>query len=105
MNPQFILFTQSVTTAVIEIILLLLGASIIGFLTAWYYQKSYFTPIIKKLEAEKEELNRKIDGLNKDISGLRNEIAGLNSKIGSLEKVIAEKEREIAELKNPKKQQ
>ena len=105
MNFQFILLTQSVTAAVIEIILLLLGACLIGFLTAWYYQKSYFTPIIKKLEEEKEELNRRIDGLNKDIAGLKNDIAGLNTKIAGLEKTIAEKKKEIAELKNPKRPQ
>lgn len=105
MNPQFILLTQSVTTAVIEIILLLLGACLIGFLTAWYYQKSYFTPIIKKLESEKEELNMKIDGLNKDISGLKNDISGLNTKITGLQKTITDKDKEIAELKNPRKQQ
>jgi peptidoglycan hydrolase CwlO-like protein len=102
MNPQFIILAQSVTTAVIEIILLLLGACLIGFLTAWFYQKSYFTPIIKKLEAEKEELNRKIEGLNKDIAGLKNDISGLNSKIADLDKIIAEKNKQIAELKNPK---
>ncbi|MFN8211778.1 MAG: hypothetical protein U0T33_12555 [Bacteroidales bacterium] len=102
MNPQFILITSSVTGAVIEIILLLLGAALIGFFTAWYYQKSYFTPIIKKLEAEKEELNRTIEKLNGEISGLK-------AKVGDLEKVIAEKDRQIAakvkeieDLKKPK---
>lgn len=96
MNTQLIFLTQSVTGAVIEIILLLLGAALIGFFTAWYYQKSYYTPIIKKLEAEKEDLNRKIDGLN-------NDIAGLKGKIGNLEKVISDKGKEIEELKKPKK--
>jgi peptidoglycan hydrolase CwlO-like protein len=96
MNALFILLTQSVTGAVIEIILLLLGAALIGFFTAWYYQKSYYTPIIKRLEAEKEDLNRKIEGLN-------NEISGLKGKIADLEKVISGKDKEIEELKKPKK--
>jgi peptidoglycan hydrolase CwlO-like protein len=96
MNTQLIFLAQSVTGAVVEIILLLLGAALIGFFTAWYYQKSYFTPIIKKLEAEKEDLNKKIDGLN-------NEIAVLKEKIGNLEKTIADKNKEIEELKKPKK--
>jgi len=96
MNTQLIFLTQSVTGAVIEIILLLLGAALIGFFTAWYYQKSYYTPIIKKLEAEKEDLNKKIDGLNNDISGLK-------GKISDLEKVISGKDKEIEELKKPKK--
>jgi peptidoglycan hydrolase CwlO-like protein len=105
MNPQFIQLLSTVATAVVEIILLLAGACLIGFITAWFYQKSYFTPIIKKLEAEKEELNRKIDGLNKDITGLKNDISSLNSKMAGLEKTIAEKDKEITELKNPKKPQ
>lgn len=96
MNAQFILLTQSVTGAVIEIILLLLGAAAIGFITAWFYQKSVFTPIIKRLEEEKEALNNTIDGLNRDINGLKNNIAGL-------EKTISEKDKVIAELKKPKK--
>ena len=102
MNPQFIFLTQSVTGAVIEIILLLLGAALIGFFTAWFYQKSYFTPIIKRLEDEKTELNRKIDGLNHDIAGLKNEIVTLKSKIEGLEKTIQEKNTEIEVLKKPK---
>jgi peptidoglycan hydrolase CwlO-like protein len=105
MNLQFIQLLSSVTTAVIEIILLLAGSCLIGFLTAWFYQKSYFTPIIKKLEAEKEELNRRIDGLNKDIAGLKNDIENLKAKISGLEKTIGDKDKEIAELKNPKKPQ
>jgi len=96
MNTQFILLTQSATSAMIEIALLLLGAALIGFLIAWFYQKSVFTPIVKQLESEKEELNRKIDGLNKDI-------IRLNGKISELENVIVEKDKEIQILKKPKK--
>jgi len=96
MNTLFILLTQSATSAMIEIVLLLLGAALIGFLTAWFYQKSVYTPIIKRLELEKEELIKKIDGLNKDIMRL-------NGKISELENVIAEKDKEIGQLKKPKK--
>jgi peptidoglycan hydrolase CwlO-like protein len=96
MNTQFILLTQSATSAMIEIGLLLLGAGLIGFLVAWFYQKSVYTPVIKKLESEKVELNKRIDGLNKDI-------AGLKGKIGELENTIAEKDKEITQLKKPKK--
>jgi peptidoglycan hydrolase CwlO-like protein len=80
----------------IEIALLILGAGLICFFTAWVYQKSVFTPVIKKLEAEKADLNIKIAGLNKDISGLK-------TKIGDLETTISEKNKEIELLKKPKK--
>ncbi|HVN58139.1 MAG TPA: hypothetical protein VMT63_07580 [Bacteroidales bacterium] len=102
MNPLFIQLTQSVTGAVTEIILLLLGAALIGFFTAWYYQKSFYVPIVKKLEAEKEDLIRKIDGLNADIARLNSEIAALKQKVADLEKTIAAKDKEIEELKKPK---
>jgi uncharacterized protein YlxW (UPF0749 family) len=96
MKPLFIILAQSTTGPIIEIILLLIGAALIGFLTAWFYQKSVYTPIIKRLESEKEELNQKIDGLNIEISGLKR-------KIGDLEKVVSEKDKVIEELKKPKK--
>jgi peptidoglycan hydrolase CwlO-like protein len=96
MNPQFIFLTQSVAGAVTEIILLLIGAALIGFLTAWFYQKSVYTPVIEKLEAEKEDLLNKIDGLNIEISGLK-------KNINDLEKTIEEKDKEIAKLKKPAK--
>jgi peptidoglycan hydrolase CwlO-like protein len=96
MNTQLILLVQSATSAMVEIALLLVGALLIGFFTAWYYQKSVFTPIIKVLEAEKENLNRKIAGLNSDITGFK-------AKIGELEGVITEKNKEIELLKKTKK--
>ncbi|HCI55935.1 MAG TPA: hypothetical protein PLN06_06800 [Bacteroidales bacterium] len=99
MNTKLILLAQSVTTAVIEIILLLLGAAIIGFLTAWFYQKSHYTPIIEKLEDEKEQLILEINNLNDKIKGLNDEIKGLNDKITELEKTISEQKKEIEELK------
>jgi peptidoglycan hydrolase CwlO-like protein len=102
MNPQFILIAQSVTTAVIEIILLLIGAALIGFFTAWLYQKSYFTPIIKKLEDEKAELHKKVDGLNLDITGLKNDISSLKVKIEGLEKTIQLRNADIESLKKQK---
>jgi peptidoglycan hydrolase CwlO-like protein len=86
-----------------EIALLLLGAALIGFFTAWYYQKSVFTPIINRLESEKEELNKKIVGLNSEISGLKTDLNGLKSKIGELENTITDKNKEIELLKKSKK--
>jgi len=96
MNTLLILIAQSATSAMIEIALLLLGAALIGFLTAWFYQKSVYTPVIKRLESEKEDLNKKIAGLNNDITGLK-------GKIGVLENTISEKDKEIEQLKKPRK--
>jgi peptidoglycan hydrolase CwlO-like protein len=92
MNAQFILLAQSVTTAVIEIILLLLGAAAIGFLTAWYFQKNHYVPIVRRLEEEKADLITQVNNL-------RSETGRLNEKINGLEKSVAEKEKSITGLK------
>lgn len=97
MNTQFVFLALSVGTTVIGIVLLLLVSALIGFLMAWVFQKLHYIPIVKKLEDEKEGLNRKIDSLNKEIGNLK-------SKVSDLEKVISEKEKEIEELKQYPKQ-
>jgi len=91
MNVQAIILA-SVFSAAVIIVLLVVGAGLTGFLTAWFYQKAFFTPIIKRLEEEKEQLNKRIDNLNNEISGLKN-------RISELEKNVKEKEEEIGELK------
>jgi len=98
MNPLFILLTPSVAGAVITIIALGLVAAIIGYLTAWFYAKSVYTPIIKGLEAEKADLQKQVAGLKDDISKLNTKVDGLNGKIAHLEDEITKKEKEIKEL-------
>lgn len=111
MNPLFIVLALSGTGSVIIIVLLLLVAGVIGYLTAWFYAKSVYTPIIKGLEIEKIELNRQILGLKDDIGKLNGEVDKLNGevnklneKIGKLEEEIAEKDKEIENLKNTTKE-
>jgi peptidoglycan hydrolase CwlO-like protein len=103
MKPLFIILAQSNTGAVILIIALLLVAAIIGYLTAWFYAKSVYTPVIKNLEAEKEDLLKQVASLKDDKSKLNEKVANLNEKIGKLEEEIAEKDKEIKHLKKPKK--
>lgn len=91
---------MSVTAAVILIVALLIVAGLIGYLTAWFYAKSVYTPVIKKLEDEKMQLNREISGLKDDISKLETKVTGLNGKIKDLEKEISDKEKEISDRVN-----
>ena len=100
MGSLIILQVMSVTAAVILIIALLVVAGLIGYLTAWFYAKSVYTPIIKKLEDEKVQLNREISGLKDDIDKLESKIKGLNGKINDLEKEISDKEKEISDRVN-----
>ncbi|OQB62502.1 MAG: hypothetical protein BWX96_01377 [Bacteroidetes bacterium ADurb.Bin145] len=90
---------MSVTGAVITIVALLLVAALIGYLTAWFYAKSVYTPVIKKLEEEKAELQREVAGLKDNVSKLNKQIDTLNGKIGDLESRLKEKDKEIGELK------
>jgi peptidoglycan hydrolase CwlO-like protein len=90
----------SVTGAVITIIALLLVAAVIGYLTAWFYAKSVYTPIIKGLEAEKDDLLRQVAGLKEDVTKLNGNIDDLNEKIAKLEEEGKKKDGEINELKS-----
>ena len=87
---------MSVAASVVLIIALLLVAGLIGYLTAWYYARSVYTPIINKLEEEKAQLNRDIDKLKDDILKLRGKIVELEGKVDELDKDVSEKEREIS---------
>jgi peptidoglycan hydrolase CwlO-like protein len=104
MTPTYILAAQSVTGAVIAIVALLLVAGLIGYLTAWFYAKSVYTPVIKGLEAEKEELLKQVAGLKEEVNKLNAKIEDLNSKIKKLEETSALKEKEIKELKSKVKE-
>lgn len=99
MTPLFILLAQSVTGAVITIVALLVVAALIGYLTAWFYAKSVYTPIIKGLEAEKADLQKQVAGLKDDVSRLNGKVDELNARISKLEEQISSREKEIRELK------
>ena len=99
MTQLFIQLAQSVTGAVITIVALLLVAAIIGFLTAWYYAKSVYTPIIKCLEAEKADLQKQVAGLKDDVRKLNGKVDDLNGTIKKLEEQLGAKEKEIKELR------
>jgi peptidoglycan hydrolase CwlO-like protein len=104
MTQSFILLAQSVTGAVITIIVLLLVAALIGYFTAWFYAKSVYTPVIKGLETDKENLIKKVDGLNEDVAMLKGKVDKLNEKIRKMEEDIVEREKEISHLKKVKKE-
>lgn len=100
MTLSFIILAQSVTGAVIAIVALLLVAALIGYLTAWFYAKSVYTPIIKGLEAEKADLQKQVAGLKGDVNRLNGKVDDLNSKISKLEDQLGAKEKELKELRS-----
>jgi peptidoglycan hydrolase CwlO-like protein len=103
MTQLFILLAQTATGAIITVIALLLVAAIIGYFTAWFYAKSVYTPIIKGLETDKENLKKDVEGLTEDVRKLSGKVDKLNEKATELEQEIKEKEKEIIQLKKPKK--
>lgn len=90
----------SVAGAVITIVAILLVAAVIGYLTAWFYAKSVYKPIIKGLEEEKENLQKQIAGLKEDITRLNSNIDELNEKVAKQEEEVKKKDEEIKGLKN-----
>jgi predicted flap endonuclease-1-like 5' DNA nuclease len=84
MNTLTILLALTKCEATIVIISLLLGAAIIGFVTAWLYYKLIYTKRIKAVESDKHELN--------------NRIVNLNGEIVNLHKSMDEKDKETEHL-------
>jgi peptidoglycan hydrolase CwlO-like protein len=105
MTQLFIQLAQTVTGAVITIIMLLLVAASIGYITAWFYAKSVYSPIIKSLESEKTGLKIQIAGLKDDMEKLLSKAEKLNDKIVRLEEESSEKDKMIKKLTRSKKKQ
>ena len=92
MNALSLLIIKSSLGYVLVFILIILVAAIIGFVTSRLISKSFYTPVINRLEEEK-------DGLNTLIQGLKDDAVSLNSKIDKLNKKVDQLESEIAKRK------
>jgi periplasmic protein TonB len=102
MKLILITMAQSNTGAITLILALLLIAAAIGYLTAWFYSQSVHMSAIKGLEADKAELNRKVEVSGEEIIKLNGKAVRYTDKISKLEEVIAEKDKELKRLKKPK---
>ena len=87
MNTVFIVLQQTQTGAVVEIILLLLVAGTIAYLTSYLYYRSVYTAKIRLLEEE--------------ISRLAEKAESLEQQKVRLEQLLSEKEKEIVSVKKP----
>jgi len=85
MNNLLILAAQTRMGATIEIIFMLLGAGIIGYLTSWLYYKSIYKKKIKVIESERDGLNNQIVNLNEDKSNLIKSVSEKDKTIEHLE--------------------
>ena len=96
MAHLLIQLAQTVTGAVVTIVLLLMVAALIGYFTAWFYAKSVFVPKIKALEGEKASLEKQIDSIKDEVKKLIDTNDNLNDKIGKLNEKVAELEKSLA---------
>jgi outer membrane biosynthesis protein TonB len=92
---------QSNTGAITLILASLLIAAAIGYITAWFYEKSVHMTVIKGLEADKAELNRKVEVLKEDNNKLNGKADRYIDKISRLEEELKEKDKELKRLKKP----
>jgi peptidoglycan hydrolase CwlO-like protein len=100
MKPLLIMLAESNTGPVILIIALLLIAGIIGYLTAWFYAKSVYTPVIKSLETEKSNLLKQVEHLKQDIESLNIKVEKNLERISNLEAEIKKRDMEIQKRDN-----
>jgi predicted flap endonuclease-1-like 5' DNA nuclease len=87
MNLLTILLVQTKLGATVEILLFLLVAALIGYVTSWLYYKSIYVKRIKALESEKTELNNQLTSLYEDKSKLD---INLNEKDDEIKHLILE---------------
>ncbi|MCF8226953.1 MAG: hypothetical protein K9J30_13835 [Bacteroidales bacterium] len=87
MNTAFILLAQTKGGAILEILLLLIVAAIIGYTTAWLFYKSLYKKRLKEIESDKHHLDNRIINLNGEIAGL---LKSLDDKDDEMERYILE---------------
>ena len=77
------ILAQTLAGTVIEIIVLLLVAGMIGYLTSFFYYRSIYRKKIDKLESELKDLQIKNDGLLDQIIQLKKEVEEKEKQIKS----------------------
>ena len=95
---SFLLLAQTKTSATIEIILFLLVAAIIGYITAWLYYRSVYMKKIGAREAELEKREKMIRELKEQLDKLQSERDNLERELKSVRGEIENKNVEIRNL-------
>jgi len=86
MTTIFIILQQTTAGTVLEILLLLIIAGLIGYLTAYFYYKSVYTKKIDVLEGEKTELKNHIETLFSEKNKLEQTIRNLEGELEGMKK-------------------
>ena len=109
MNNLIILFAQTKSGATFEILSFLLGAAVIGYITAWLYNRSVYKKRIKYVESQDAEFKSENSRLKTDKKNLfknlhdrEREINHMTKEVEALKALHSEAVRELnaMELKN-----
>ncbi|HAM09440.1 MAG: hypothetical protein A2X05_04840 [Bacteroidetes bacterium GWE2_41_25] len=95
MNAMLILIGETKLGATIEILLLLIVAAVIGYLTAWLYYKSIYTDRIKIIDSEKKELHKELVSLENENRKLLENLRVKDAEIQSLKLIHKEALRKL----------
>ena len=74
------ILAKSTSGAVIEMIILLLVAGLIAYLTAYFYYRAVYTKQINALNEEKQALERRISVMETELKELKEKLAALEKK-------------------------
>lgn len=81
MNTAFIVIAQTKGGATFEILLLLIVAAIIAYITAWLFYRSVYEKKLKEIESDKHDLNNRIINLNGKIVDLQKNLDDKDHKM------------------------
>jgi predicted flap endonuclease-1-like 5' DNA nuclease len=98
MSALIILLVQTKGLAILEILLLLAGAAIIGYVTAWLYSKSLYNKKMKAVESELNESKGQIFKLNTENSNLNSKLAKMTKENEQTEQELSEKDDELDQI-------
>ncbi len=74
------ILAQTLAGTIVEIVVLLLVAGLIGFFTSYYYYRGIYRKKIYKLESEMKDLQIKNTGLQSEIDTLKKELEEAKKK-------------------------
>ena len=96
MSSLIILLAQTKALAIMEILLLLVGAATIGYVTAWLFYRSVYNKKLKAVEAELNESKSQVLKLNAENNNLNKKLVEMTKENEQTEQLLNEKDDELA---------
>ncbi|PKP09276.1 MAG: hypothetical protein CVU09_12225 [Bacteroidetes bacterium HGW-Bacteroidetes-4] len=74
MNTLTIILAQTRTGSIIEMVILLVVAALIGYLTAYFYHKAIYTQKLNKIQDDNDKLKNQLSSLQQQVNKLEKEL-------------------------------